>query len=192
MSKIDRIMTIGLVIFWLVVLVLILFCVLIREYLYFKNYISELEKRNQKLETEIAAREKRLRDMRASDDDRFNYFNAVFEDDGELVLVNRAARAFLHIDKHIFFKSDKSSYGAFYGLVSDVCRQAFESVTERRVEFQEGDRIFEVSALLIPDRYQKGICLGVMAVVIDVTEARRLEARRKEFVSNVSHEFRTP
>ena len=49
MSKIDRIMTIGLVIFWLVVLVLILFCVLIREYLYFKNYISELEKRNQKL-----------------------------------------------------------------------------------------------------------------------------------------------
>lgn len=52
MSKIDRIMTIGLVIFWLVVLVLILFCVLIREYLYFKNYISELEKRNQKLETE--------------------------------------------------------------------------------------------------------------------------------------------
>ena len=96
MSKIDRIMTIGLVIFWLVVLVLILFCVLIREYLYFKNYISELEKRNQKLETEIAAREKRLRDMRASDDDRFNYFNAVFaamkdgivvfKDDGELVL----------------------------------------------------------------------------------------------------------
>ena len=70
MSKIDRIMTIGLVIFWLVVLVLILFCVLIREYLYFKNYISELEKRNQKLETELAAREKRLRDMRASDDDR--------------------------------------------------------------------------------------------------------------------------
>ena len=55
MSKIDRIMTIGLVIFWLVVLVLILFCVLIREYLYFKNYISELEKRNQKLETELEA-----------------------------------------------------------------------------------------------------------------------------------------
>ncbi|WP_320936193.1 ATP-binding protein [Enterocloster lavalensis] len=202
MSKIDRIMTIGLVIFWLVVLVLILFCVLIREYLYFKNYISELEKRNQKLETELEAREKRLRDMRASDDDRFNYFNAVFaamkdgivvfKDDGALVLANRAARAFLHIDKHIFFKSDKSSYGAFYGLVSDVCREAFESATERRVEFQEGDRIFEVSALLIPDRYQKGICLGVMAVVIDVTEARRLEARRKEFVSNVSHEFRTP
>ena len=41
-------MTIGLVIFWLMVLVLILFCLLIREYLYFKNYISELEKRNQK------------------------------------------------------------------------------------------------------------------------------------------------
>ena len=183
MSKIDRIMTIGLVIFWLVVLVLILFCVLIREYLYFKNYISELEKRNQKLETEIAAREKRLRDMRASDDDRFNYFNAVFaamkdgivvfKDDGELVLVNRAARAFLHIDKHIFFKSDKSSYGAFYGLVSDVCRQAFESATERRVEFQEGDRIFEVSALLIPDRYQKQSAGTIHGVAGDVSQKQK-------------------
>ena len=63
---------------------------------------------------------------------------------------------------------------------------------DRQFEYREGDKVYDVSALLIPDRYQKGTCLGVMAVVIDVTEARRLEARRKEFVSNVSHEFRTP
>lgn len=202
MSKIDRIMTIGLVIFWLMVLVLVLFCILIREYLYFKNYIAELEKRNQKLETELAVREKRLTDIRTADNERFNYFNAVFaamkdgivvfQDSGELVLVNRAARGFLKIDKHIFFKSDKSSYGAFYGKVSDVCREAFLAGEDRRFEYREGDKVYDVSALLIPDRYQKGTRLGVMAVVIDVTEARRLEARRKEFVSNVSHEFRTP
>lgn len=125
MSKIDRIMTIGLVIFWLVVLVLILFCVLIREYLYFKNYISELEKRNQKLETELAAREKRLRDMRASDDDRFNYFNAVFaamkdgivvfKDDGALVLANRAARAFCTSTSTFSLRATRAPTGLFTG-----------------------------------------------------------------------------
>lgn len=33
---------------------------------------------------------------------------------------------------------------------------------------------------------------GVIAVVSDVTERERLEQTRREFVSNVSHEFRTP
>lgn len=37
-----------------------------------------------------------------------------------------------------------------------------------------------------------GKCDGVIAVVSDITERERLEQTRREFVSNVSHEFRTP
>src|SRR5204862_2096969 len=33
---------------------------------------------------------------------------------------------------------------------------------------------------------------GLLAVFVDVTETRRLEALRKDFVANVSHELRTP
>lgn len=202
MSKIDQIMTVGLLIFWLAVLVLVLLVILVREYLTYKNYISELEKRNQKLEAQLADRDMYLKDIRLADNERLNYFNAVFaamkdgivvfKENGELVLVNRAARHFLHIDKHIFFKTDKSAYGAFYEEVAGLCREVYESDNDKTLLFQEGEKSFEISAHLVPDRYQKGTFLGVMAVVTDVTEARRIEARRKEFVSNVSHEFRTP
>jgi two-component system phosphate regulon sensor histidine kinase PhoR len=37
-----------------------------------------------------------------------------------------------------------------------------------------------------------GVRRGVIAVFIDVTELRRLEGTRREFVANVSHELRTP
>lgn len=202
MSDIDRIMTIGLVIFWLAFLVLLLMGILIREYLYFKNYVSDLEKRNHKLEKELEAKKKVITDTLYANNDRFNYINAiftamkdgmvVFRVSGELVLVNPAARRLLHIDKFIFLKEDKSSYGEFYGQVAASCMEAYEAREGRCFEYQDGDSYFEVSTLLIPDRYNRTVCIGVLAVVTDVSEARRIERMRKEFVSNVSHEFRTP
>lgn len=48
------------------------------------------------------------------------------------------------------------------------------------------------SKLMVRATKLEGAHRGVLAVFIDVTETRRLEGIRREFVANVSHELRTP
>ena len=51
------------------------------------------------------------------------------------------------------------------------------------------EKIFAVHATLI---VREGAAEGVVAIFHDITELRRLEQVRREFVANVSHELRTP
>jgi two-component system phosphate regulon sensor histidine kinase PhoR len=53
----------------------------------------------------------------------------------------------------------------------------------------DGGRHVEMHAVRFPGQ---GELLGTVAVFHDVTELRRLEGVRREFVANVSHELRTP
>jgi two-component system phosphate regulon sensor histidine kinase PhoR len=48
------------------------------------------------------------------------------------------------------------------------------------------------SRLMVRATRLEGAQKGVLAVFVDVTETRRLENLRREFVANVSHELRTP
>lgn len=61
---------------------------------------------------------------------------------------------------------------------------------ERQVElFGPPRRVLEVTATPIQ---RAGRVLGAVAVVEDVSERRRIEQVRRDFVSNISHELRTP
>ncbi len=51
------------------------------------------------------------------------------------------------------------------------------------------DRVLQLHAHRFPE---KGELQGVVAVFHDVSEIRRLESHRRDFVANVSHELRTP
>ncbi|MET0791830.1 MAG: ATP-binding protein [Polyangiaceae bacterium] len=69
----------------------------------------------------------------------------------------------------------------------DQGRRSREPVT-REIEFGS----LQPRRLLVRAAQLPGDQGGLLAVFVDVTEVRRLESLRREFVANVSHELRTP
>ena len=69
----------------------------------------------------------------------------------------------------------------------DLGRRSLEPVS-REIEFGT----LQPRRLLVRASQLPGDQDGLLAVFVDVTEVRRLESLRREFVANVSHELRTP
>lgn len=76
------------------------------------------------------------------------------------------------------------------GAVHDVIKKVLSGRDRMRVELRisRSNSMVEVIASRLPG----DPCPGLVLVLHDVTELRRLENIRREFVSNVSHELKTP
>ena len=111
-------------------------------------------------------------------------------DNAERVLfLNRAARSFLDVAN-----SDVLGRPIWEVLrnptLQEVVRAALQGEALRTAEF-ELPRSQAIVALIV-SRLPGDPCPGVVLVLHNVTELRRLENLRREFVSNVSHELKTP
>ncbi len=107
-----------------------------------------------------------------------------FDSAGRLLHVNPAARRMLGRDVGL---------GMLY---ADI----FPNIQVDEADFNDDNRLFEVDyaaknrilkILLAPINVGERDP-GVMAVLHDITEERKLDQSRREFVANVSHELRTP
>jgi two-component system, OmpR family, phosphate regulon sensor histidine kinase PhoR len=103
-----------------------------------------------------------------------------FDRDGKIHTTNPSARALL------------GPQGALdYPVLKDLVDRALDSELPGAAELKRpGVDGAPASQLVVTTTPQKGG--GAVVVLHDVTEIRRLEAVRRDFVANVSHELRTP
>ena len=104
-------------------------------------------------------------------------------DEGGNVLTRNAAATTLEAERY--------GDGPVGSVVDDMLQRALEGKAEKRTLelFGPARRTLVVSVTPIDDERRT---VGGLAVVDDVSDRRRLEAIRRDFVANVSHELKTP
>ncbi|MFP5257079.1 MAG: sensor histidine kinase [Acidimicrobiia bacterium] len=108
----------------------------------------------------------------------------LFDPDGTIGFRNRAARAYL-AGRH----GDALVEEAIFEAADAVIHTGASSLHERSVDlFGPPRRTLVVRG--VPVDAEDGT--GALVVVEDVTERRRLESVRRDFVANISHELKTP
>ena len=110
-----------------------------------------------------------------------------FDRDGKIVQSNPAAERLL--GRTLAADSEESSYDRLFADIASLSAV----LTVEQPGYLGGVREINgrtLELLLAP--ISGGDTLGAMVVIHDVTEQRRTEVLRREFVANVSHELRTP
>lgn len=104
-------------------------------------------------------------------------------------MMNPAAQDILGISNdligHSFLEMSKS-----YGLVQ-IIQQTYQNLTNKNEEiyiYHPEDRVLDVNTMIVPNISGQQI----IVLLYDITQIRRLEKVRTDFVSNASHELRTP
>jgi two-component system sensor histidine kinase VicK len=138
-----------------------------------KNTLAEISSEKGKLETIL------------------NYMTdgiIAFDLNGDVIHTNPASSRLLGFNKQLnSFHEYCEKYGFKYSL-EDVIYLQSQQTSEMSIEL--GEKTIKVYFAVFTDENKKPE--GVIAVLQDITEQKRLENMRNEFVANVSHELRTP
>lgn len=104
--------------------------------------------------------------------------------EGHKIVINPPAQQFL--DAWHFTKNDQAKLpGEILQLLDEVISKEHEAIDE--ITLQGRNYVIIMTPL-----YDQNFIRGAVAVIRDMTEERKLDKLRKDFVANVSHELRTP
>jgi two-component system sensor histidine kinase SenX3 len=106
----------------------------------------------------------------------------ICDDNGDVVSRNEAASS---------FEAERYGDGPVAVIVDQLLQRAIEGKTEKRTLeiFGPVRRTLVISVVPIDDARRT---VGGLAIIDDVSDRRRLEAVRRDFVANVTHELKSP
>ncbi|MNO13510.1 Alkaline phosphatase synthesis sensor protein PhoR [compost metagenome] len=111
---------------------------------------------------------------------------------GTIVLINRAAERILHMKDDMIVGKTYHSLKRNYEFIkfAEEGMNLKDYVREERHVYDPEELILQFDG--VPMFEDDGSYRGMLFLLQDFTEIRRLEAMRSEFVANVSHELKTP
>lgn len=107
-----------------------------------------------------------------------------FNRDGTILITNPPAERFL---QHCFYEQGRNE--AFQPPEELLLQKVLETEMEQSGELTIQGRTYVV---IVSPLYNQKSVRGAVAVIRDMTEERRLDKLRDDFIANVSHELRTP
>lgn len=110
----------------------------------------------------------------------------VFDKIGMMIHSNPASIAMLKVKKQISFQE---VFKPYLDITYNELKESVKDETISHIILVDG-KYYSIYFAKFLDQYS--VAVGIICVIQDITEHKKLEEMQKEFVANVSHELRTP